>query len=179
MNDIKIHRLVEQFRTAIEDARDVGSFIGDTFNNFPNGCCGDTSCLLAEFLRSKRQESIYVCGEDYTNQTHAWLVIKDERVNIPSPDYLDVPGNILDVLNSYSNGAYSTPVDISHYTEDDVANGLIVDIAADQFGERPVYVGYSCDFYRRFEFREASDYTDLANCRLRKIYQTILQYLAA
>ena len=178
MNDIEIYRLAEQFKSAIEVARDSGLFVGAPFENFPHGCCGDTSYLLAEFFRSKGLESVYVCGEDYSNQTHAWLVIKDEHINIPKPDYFDIPDDIRTVLNSYSNGAYSTPIDISHYTEDDVMNGLIVDITADQFGESPVYVGYSCNFYRRFEFREASDYADLYNCRLRYIYQTVLQHLA-
>lgn len=178
MNYIEIHRLAEQFRAAIENSRDDGLFIGDDFDDFPNRCCGDTSDLLAEFFRSKRQENIYVCGEDETCQTHAWLVIKDKRINIPKPDYFDVPDNILATLNSYSNDAYNAPVGISHYTEDDVANGLIVDITADQFGECPIYVGYFCDFYRRFEFRMASEHTGLGNSRLRRIYEIILQHFA-
>lgn len=131
MGDTKIYRLTEQFRIAIENARDAGCFAGDTFSNFPKGCCGDTCYLLAEFFRSKRLESIYVCGEDCTGQTHAWLVIKDERVNISKPTYYDVPDGIRTVFNLYSGGAYNTPINISHYTEDDLANGLIVDITAD------------------------------------------------
>ena len=177
MNDIRILKLVEQFRIAIENTRDAGLFVGDPFENFPNGCCGDSSYLLAEFLRSKGLESIYVWGADQTYQTHAWLVIKDERINIPAPSYLELPDNIRNVLNSYSDGAYSTPVDVSHYTESDVDGGLIVDITADQFGESPVYVEYVCDFYRRFEFQSANDYTGLGSYRLRHIYQKILRYL--
>jgi len=178
MNDMRIRRLAEQFRKAIENARDAGLFIGDDFENFPIGCCGDTSYLLAEFLRYKGQESIYVWGEDYSYQTHAWLVIKDERVNIPASNYLELPDDIRDVWNSYSSDADNTRIDISHYTENDIGSGLIVDITSDQFGESPVYVGYSCDFYRRFEFQEAGDYNDLGNYRLRSIYHKTLQYLA-
>ena len=70
------------------------------------------------------------------------------------------------------------PNNVLHYIESDLEDGLIVDITADQFGKCPVYVGYRCDLYRRFEFLEANEYTDLANCRLRNIYQAILQYLA-
>lgn len=177
MNDVRIRTLVKHFRTAIENTRDAGLFAGDTFENFPNGCCGDTSFLLAEFLRSKELESIYVCGEDYTNQTHAWLVIKDERIKIPAPSYLDLPDDIRKVLNSYSNGAYGAPVDVSHYIGSDVEGGLIIDITADQFGENPVYVGYICSFYRRFEFQSANDYAGLGSYRLRHIYRKILRYL--
>lgn len=177
MNDIRILKLVEQFRIAIENTRDAGLFVGDPFENFPNGCCGDTSYLLAEFLRSKGLESIYVWGADQTYQTHAWLVIKDERINIPAPDYLELPDDIRNVLNVYSNNAYSAPVDVSHYTESDVLGGLIVDITADQFGENPVYVGCTYVFYKRFEFQAADDYAGLDSYRLRQIYQKIIQFL--
>lgn len=178
MNDMNIRRLAKQFRTAVENARDDGLFEGDDFDNFPKRCCGDTSCLLAEFLRTQGQESIYVWGEDYTGQTHAWLVMKDERVNIPEPTYLELPDDIRNVMNSYSNDAYNVPIDVSNYTENDVAEGLIVDITADQFEESPVYVNYIYDFYRQFDFRSANDFTELGSDRLRNIYQTILRYLA-
>lgn len=178
MNDAKIRSLTEQFRKAIENARNAGCFDGDSFSDFPKGCCGDTCYLLAEFFRSKGLESIYVCGEDNTYQTHAWLIIKDERVNIPRPTFYDIPDSIRTVLNSYGGSVYSAPINFTQYTEDDVMNGLIIDITADQFGESPVYVGNICDFYcRRFEFQEASEYTDLGSGRLWNIYEKILQQL--
>lgn len=176
MNDIEIRRLAGQFRLAIENTRDAGLFAEDTFANFPNGCCGDTCYLLAEFFRSKGQESIYVWGEDCTYQTHAWLVIKDDRINIPTPNYFEPPDDVREAWNLYRG--VNTPIDISHYSESDVESGLIVDITSDQFGESRIYVDYSCDFYRRFEFQAANDYNGLGSNRLRNIYQTILRCLA-
>ncbi|SHL31826.1 hypothetical protein SAMN02745136_04636 [Anaerocolumna jejuensis DSM 15929] len=43
-----IERLVNQFRDAINMAKDAGDFDRDfSFHKFPRGCCGDTSDLLA------------------------------------------------------------------------------------------------------------------------------------
>lgn len=177
MTDTQIFDFVEQFRVAIENARDDDRFLGDDFDGFPKKCCGDTSCLLAEFLRSKGQECIYVWGEDYEGQTHAWLVVNDERVRKPIPTRIDFPDDIKTALNLYSNGAYNTPLTVANYDETDLENGLIIDITADQFDGVPIYVDYICDFYKQFEFQSANDFTGLGSTRLRKIYQTILQYL--
>lgn len=76
MTDRTIYRLAKQFKEAIVCARDTHMFKGDTFERFPHGCCGDTSCLLAEYLLTKGQESICVWGEDENGQTHACLVIR-------------------------------------------------------------------------------------------------------
>lgn len=175
MSDILIHNLANRFRSYIEAARDSGFFAKDTFNCFPKGCCGDASCLLAEFMRSKGIDSIYVWGEDNTGQTHAWLVVKDDRVTVPLPQFLEIPDEIRTVLNSYSNEAYATPVDISHYEEDDLENGLIIDITADQFGEVPVYVDYIGGFHRRFEFQAAHDFEGLGDSRMIDLYKIIMQ----
>ena len=177
MNDTRICRLVEQFRIAIENARDDDRFIGDDFDGFPKNCCGDTSYLLAEFLRSKGQESIYVWGEDYTGQTHAWLVVNDGRVKKPTQTYIDFPDDVKNALNLYSNRAYNAPVTVANYDETDLEGGLIIDITADQFGGVPIYVDYLCEFYKQFEFRFANGFTALGSSRLRRIYQTILQYV--
>lgn len=175
MNDTVIVGLAKRFRSYIETARETGLFSKDTFNYFPKGCCGDSSCLLAEFLRSKGIDSIYVWSEDNTGQTHAWLVVKDDRVTVPVPQFLEIPDEIRTVLNSYSNEAYATPVDISHYEEYDVENGLIIDITADQFGEVPVYVDYIGGFHRRFEFQAAHDFEGLGDSRLIDLYKKIMQ----
>lgn len=63
-------------------------FSKDTFNYFPKGCCGDASCLFVEFLCSKGINSIYVWGEDNTELTHAWLVVKNNRVAVPALQFL-------------------------------------------------------------------------------------------
>lgn len=80
-------------------------------------------------------------------------------------------------MSGYGNSNYSEPIDRSHYTVNDICNGLIVDVTAEQFGEDPMYVGEIYDFYRMFEFRAANDYAGLGSTRLRTIYKSILSCL--
>lgn len=84
MKDIK--RLANQFRNAVDAARDAGEFDKDfSFNNFPCGCCGDASDLLAQYLLDHGIRTYYVCGT-YSNghfeniQSHAWLVTDDQII---------------------------------------------------------------------------------------------------
>lgn len=177
MNDKQIFTLVQQFRIAIEKARDNDEFIGDDFDDYPRNCCGDTSCLLAEYLRMYGQECIYVWGEDDMKQTHAWLVVKDARVKNPKPNYYEIPDAIRRVYEVYSNGEYDDCIVTKIYTEADIENGLIIDITADQFGYAPIYIGYICDINNRFKFCSANDYSSLGSQRLRRIYKTILNYI--
>ncbi|MEE0958054.1 MAG: hypothetical protein UH734_08255 [Ruminococcus sp.] len=46
----EIKRLASQFRSGIELAKEEGKFREYPFNQFPFGCCGDTSDLLAQYL---------------------------------------------------------------------------------------------------------------------------------
>ncbi|MFR1886028.1 MAG: hypothetical protein ACLTL7_20660 [Enterocloster bolteae] len=58
----EIERLVNQFRDAIDMARDSGDFDKDiSFYKFPRGCCGDASDLLAQFLLENGIRTYYVC----------------------------------------------------------------------------------------------------------------------
>ncbi|MFT8349294.1 transglutaminase domain-containing protein [Clostridium saccharoperbutylacetonicum] len=43
---------------------------------FPRGCCGDASNLLAKFLRDNGIECEYVCGIK-GQQSHVWLECDD------------------------------------------------------------------------------------------------------
>lgn len=46
-----ITSLANKFREALDLARDSGEFDRDiSFYDFPRGCCGDASDLLAQFL---------------------------------------------------------------------------------------------------------------------------------
>lgn len=177
MTDASLRRLVQQFRLAIDTAKQNHSFYGDLcFDKFPYACCGDTCYLLAEYLQSKGVNTIYVCGDDQ-GQSHAWLVVKDHRITIPQPQFWTPPDEILPILNEYSNNAYITPIDTTHYTEQDIINGLIIDITADQFGYVPVYVDHVGLFHRQFAFASAHDYDSLGTPRLRRIYKTIITQL--
>ena len=88
-----------------------------------------------------------------------------------------MPNNIIGLLGKYGGGSSESFRESNCYEEQNIKNGLIIDITADQFDGVPIYVDYICDFYRQFEFRSANDFTGLGSARLRKIYQTILQYL--
>lgn len=169
--------LVHQFRSAIIAARDDRRFCNDiAFYNFPYACCGDASYLLAKYLKSKGVETVYVWGEKL-DQSHAWLVVKDHRVKEPTPRFYEAPDNIKDILNLYSNDAYNEPINITHYEEDDLINGIIIDITADQFGEKPIYIDYMDEFHKRFIFVAAHDYRGLWDGRLRELYHTIMEYV--
>lgn len=82
----KVRYFVNQFRSAIELAKEFGEFKKDiSFNSFPRGCCGDTSDLLAHYLLENGIKTYYVCGtyradkfED--TQSHAWLIMLDGTI---------------------------------------------------------------------------------------------------
>ena len=89
----EIEALALKFRTAIEEAKEDKRFNRDQrFNNFPSGCCGITSELLAKFLYDNgyRKKITYVSATFYDlnleNPPHAWLVIENDIV-------LDITGD--------------------------------------------------------------------------------------
>ncbi|MGL5149571.1 MAG: hypothetical protein ACRC7N_03230 [Clostridium sp.] len=111
-----IKRLVKKFREAIDVARDTGEFDKDfSFCNFPRGCCGDTSYLLAQYLLENTIRTYYVCGtyrgsssEDY--QSHAWLLLNNHTI-------IDITGDQFkynpDFLN-YDKSVYIGAADDFH-----------------------------------------------------------------
>lgn len=175
--DRKIRNLATMFRDAVKDVQDAGGFDDDEkFCAFPKQCCGETCLLLAEFLRTNGIDTIYVCGQDEGAGTHAWLVVKDERINGKS-QYLDVPDEVAIALYDYSGGVCSNRIDITHYEENDLIDGLIVDITGEQFEQPPVYVGYLNDFYDEYEFVAAYDHDEVYDARLINLYDRIMERL--
>lgn len=89
----EIEELVVTFRMAIDKAKEDRRFDRDQrFTNFPRGCCGITSELLAKFLYDNgyRKKITYVSATFYDleleNPPHAWLVIEENIV-------LDITGD--------------------------------------------------------------------------------------
>jgi len=80
-----IELLAHRFRNAIESgisASDPDIVTDICFSQFPEGCCGDASELLAQFLLDHNIKTYYVCGtygdESFENmQSHAWLLTED------------------------------------------------------------------------------------------------------
>ncbi len=176
MTDNEIRKKALEFRGLIESAQHAKLFRGDTLDNFPNGCCGDASDLLAQYLKKYGVDTIYVHYFDRKDSGgHSWLVVKDNRVSKPTKYVPGYQGEILNYIKQYNPNPLDTPIKNYQYCENDISNGLIVDTTSDQFFENPVYVGYYCDEYKRFEFRCAEDFDGLQNNRERELYQKILK----
>lgn len=176
MTDRRIEELAKRFRDAIESAKHDHAFDKRScFSNFPTECCGDTSCLLAEYLLREGIETIWV-SLNRNDGSHAWLVLKDRRVREPQKTVL--PAEYIDIISQYRNQD-SEETEAIHYVEQDLKEGLIIDITSDQFEDydTPVFVGRLDRFHRTFEFIQAVDYDGLNNTRLRQLYEIILTYI--
>ena len=179
MTDRKIRELAGKYRRALEWARDDGKFATDiTFKRFPHGCCGDTCYLLAEYLRQYGVETVWYSAER-DDWSHAWLVVKDNRVKAPTQRFNSWPKEVWDSLRAYGVKNPEEPIDVTRYEETDLSDGLIIDITADQFDDfnEPVYVGGMDSFHNSFEFNQAHDYNELGDGRLRDLYNKTAPYL--
>ena len=173
MTDNRIISLVNNFRERIDYAQSKKLFVNTVLEEFPVQCCGNASRLLAEFLRENGIETLWISSEEFgTDETHAWLVVKDDRINLPRSCYDGVPSNIMNLLSSYGGNKDSLSK-ATYYDAGDVEKGLIIDITGDQFGEPPVYVGYMDRFHRRFDFISAYEHEGLFDDELIELYQII------
>lgn len=101
MTDRNIEELATKYRNALEHACRDGRFSYDfSFKKFPHGCCGDTCYLLGEFLKRKRIETIWYSAQR-GDWSHAWLVVKDNRVSDPTPRTVSWPKEIQAVVAGY------------------------------------------------------------------------------
>lgn len=74
-----------RFRTGAEKAHEQGLFRTQSFNDFPNACCGDAPELVAQYLMENYdRDSKYQCVygnfryDDFDNFFgHSWLVVND------------------------------------------------------------------------------------------------------
>lgn len=177
-NNQTIRILAQQYRDAMDKARDAGAFaFDDKFCKFPDQCCGDTCNLLAVYLMNHGIQTLWI-SNDGDLGSHAWLVVIDDDISEPS-GRVDYPDYMKSVLEGY--GAPNFEQQDSFYRKEDLENGTIVDITADQFDKRynPVYVDKMDSFHRQFEFRQAYDYIPLPNLndRLQKLYRIVDAYL--
>ncbi len=177
ISETKVTSLASIFRSAIVSAKTDGCFSHlPPFDRFPHACCGSTSYLLAEFLQTKGIKSIWVSAvrDDWS---HAWLIIDDERIKKTQKRFYTPPDEIQLVLKGY--GSENLVFVNSNYPWNDIKNGLIVDITADQCDDcdEEVYVGYRNNFYNSFDFRDAHNYDGLNDARLYEIYGIIKNHL--
>ena len=70
MTNRRLYRLVHHFKEAILAALDDQCFSNDiVFYQFPRGCCGDTSCLLAEYLHLNGFELYKIIRDAYKQES--------------------------------------------------------------------------------------------------------------
>lgn len=179
MDDKTIYNYAKQFYLAMDSLRDSDVFKNDdVFRWYPRGCCGNIAELLAKYLLSKGIETVYVWGKDKTEQSHAWLVIKDEHVQETKKQEFYTTNNVMsEILILPDNNRINDKLAIREaiYTEADVQNDLIVDIGGTWLSGIPVYVGYKNKFYEKFSFETAHSFKELAENRLFQIYQAVLE----
>ncbi|MFD0680371.1 MULTISPECIES: hypothetical protein [unclassified Paenibacillus] len=68
------------------------------FDNFPTGCCGDTSNLFAKFLSSKGFVASYVWGLR-KEQSHAWLEYKNIIIDLTADQFPEVKEKVIVTAN--------------------------------------------------------------------------------
>jgi hypothetical protein len=96
-----LHDLAGQFRRALERVpqnsfpNEISLYKHPDYqtSGFPAGCCGDSSELLAEFLKENGFDFEYVGGRDGGDDeelmTHAWLALDDFIVDITADQFND------------------------------------------------------------------------------------------
>ena len=175
MTDNRIRSLVNSFRRKIDGAQRKALFVDTMLEEFPTQCCGVTSRLLAEYLLGNGVETLWISAEEFgTHETHAWLVVKDDRIDSPRSCFDDVPNNIIGLLGTYGGDSSESIREAICYEEQNIENGLIVDITGDQFNEATVYVGYMDNFHKRFDFIAAYEHEGLPNEEYAELYNIII-----
>ena len=152
MKDIK--RLANQFRDAIHLAKDAGEFYKDVlFCNFPRGCCGDASDLLAQFLlengiRTYSVSGTYRDGSFDNTQSHAWLLTNNQTI-------IDITGDQFrynPVFLNYDKSVYVGAEDHFYKLFEVEDNGVYENFGIDALG-------------------------DMCQPRLNGLYQKIIKYI--
>lgn len=159
----------------MDQAKNKNYFANSILEDFPVQCCGVASRLLAEFLYHNGIETLWISSEEFeTCETHAWLVVKDDRISVPRLSFCDVPDNMVDLLGLYGGITTESFRKSICYDEQDIENGLIIDITGDQFGEVPVYVGNMDRFHKRFDFVLAYEHEELFDEEYIELYEIII-----
>lgn len=169
----QIYCIVKDFREAIDIAKRKGMFEQDgTFKDFPYDCCGPACILLAEFLMTYGIETLYVSGENCKRETHAWLIVKDDRIR-KERESLELTDNVYSALKLYGSSFNSKMTEIKGYDENDLFDALGIDITADQFGKEPVHVGEWKRFEAPYKYKMAQEHYGLSDRNYIELYEII------
>ena len=86
-------RLAHLFRKALDESYAESKLKNyPIFSLFPQGTCGDCSCLLSRFIvEHNLPEPTYIAGERADGSTHAWLEIHDTIIDITHDQFGTLP----------------------------------------------------------------------------------------
>ena len=148
----KILKLAEQFRNAMDEAKQDGVFTNHSpLCCFPRGCCTVASALLAQFLLEHRIRTFEIRGiaDDGSpcGQPHEWLITQDDIM-------IDITGDQFrnnDMLLNYDKPAF---VGI----EDNLHKMFVIESDI-------------------IENRGLNSYSDGMKLKLAKIYNDIIKYI--
>lgn len=91
----KLFDLSYQFRSSIEQMG-IEKFPQSLFfERFPQGCCGDTSDLLAKYLTEHNIYAEYVWGINSKGQSHGWLEYQGWIVDITADQFNEIQQSVL------------------------------------------------------------------------------------
>jgi len=169
----QVYCRVKDFREAIDIAKRRGMFEQDgEFKYFPADCCGSTCILLAEFLMMYGIKTLYVLGENYIRETHAWLIVKDDRIR-KERQRLKLTDNAYSALKLYGSCFNPKMTEIKGYDKNDLLDALGIDITADQFGKEAIHVGEWKKFEVPFKYKIAQEHYGLSDRRYIELYKII------
>ena len=105
------------------------------------------------------------------------LIVKDDRI-YNERECLEIPDAVFGVWKSYGLSPESMIIEMAGHNEEDLLNGLGIDITADQFGKEPVCVGDWKRFEYEFKYKTAYEHKGLSDRRYRKLYDIITSLLS-
>lgn len=95
MNEIKlISKIATVVRESLYSDYTFRNEINEMFNEFPSGCCGDTSLVLQRILSDYGIESTYTKG-DFDRQTHVWLKYNDYYIDITADQFEGINDGVI------------------------------------------------------------------------------------
>jgi hypothetical protein len=119
MNIEDIQREALNFRNAIESCRQS---LGDSFQCFPRGSCGDVVPLLGSYLNDQGYgEFLHISGDYCSHEeniwiSHAWLQSNDFLVDITADQFFEINKKVIVTTESkWHNSLKGKPIHKANY----------------------------------------------------------------
>lgn len=95
MTNEQIRQYGLKFRKAIESLTTSEFPQSSFFENFPRGCCGDTSNLFAKYLSKKGIDALYVWGINQNDYSHAWLEYRGVIIDLTADQFPEIHDKVI------------------------------------------------------------------------------------